>query len=144
MELTSKDMNGYWEYSDNPALLKKVIDNMTNMSITVKSLGTMTPPWGNELGEEVAAYTIILSDCRSYHTFEYYDSIKNTQEDKDPCLYDILCCIRSDYYLPTDFDEFVEEFGYKKGLHDRWDEIVAHVEELQYFFLDSEIEAFPS
>ena len=47
-------------------------------------------------------------------SFNFGDSIRNTQQGKKPRLYDILTTVGLEYFSPDNFEDFCSEFGYKQ------------------------------
>lgn len=62
-------------------------------------------------------------------------------------LYTILCCCKSDFYIPIDFDDFCLEFGYNNDSIKAkrvWEECLKQSSKLQKIFLEKEVECLPN
>ena len=65
-------------------------------------------------------FDVTLSNKKGRYRFQFGNSIGNTYKEdwsgqlmhikKKPTSYDVLTCLG--YYYPSDFDEFISEFGY--------------------------------
>ena len=115
-----KHFENYLEYSEYPEKLQKWLDSYnTNLSITI--VGTIPSPFSE--GHRSLLHTVVLNG----YSFPFYgshnDAIdhkkrKEWHAKKPPTLakantlYNVLCSIRGEYYIPEFFDEFCDEFGY--------------------------------
>jgi hypothetical protein len=61
-------------------------------------------------------------------------------------LYSVLCCVRSDYFIPISFKDFCSEFGYDDSIKAKniWKRCLEQSSKLQKIFTDDEIECLPS
>lgn len=76
--------------------------------------------------------------------FDFWGSIKDAEDGKEPTAYDILACISSDAYTPETFAEFCGEFGYEadsiKALQ-TFRRVSNFAKRLREFFTTAELEA---
>jgi hypothetical protein len=82
-------------------------------------------------------------DCIS---FEFGDSLNNTEFNLKPSLYDILCCIKTDFNCPDDFNNFCSEYGYNDdSIRDKgiFEKCKKQSEKLHLIFEEDEIQLFP-
>ncbi len=77
----------------------------------IKSIGLRNPNWDSK--RDVNAYRVTLSNKRHTWSFDFFDSIKNTEDKKSASLdfYSVLACMG--HYTPESFDEFCSNFGYE-------------------------------
>lgn len=63
--------------------------------------------------QDVNSYRVTLKNKKHSYTFEFFDSIKNTEENKKATydFYSVLVCLG--YYISDDFDDFCSDFGYE-------------------------------
>lgn len=85
-----------------------------NSSLTecdIRFLNKDFPSWQNK--EQVNKYSVTLKNKKHSYTFDFYDSIKNTNDKKSSVLnfYNVLACLS--LYYPENFDDFINEFGYE-------------------------------
>ena len=58
-------------------------------------------------------YKVILTNkARQQYSFIYYTSIKDTEDNIIPSIYDVLACVQK-YEIDPDLQNFVDEFGYE-------------------------------
>ena len=46
--------------------------------------------------------------------FDFWNSVKDVQNGKEPTAYDVLACISGDVFCPETFKDFCGEYGYDK------------------------------
>lgn len=51
-------------------------------------------------------------DARKSVSFDFWNSLNDSQQGKTPSAYDVLACISSDYYTPDTFEDFCSNYGY--------------------------------
>lgn len=64
-----------------------------------------------------------------------------------PILYNVLSCVRSDFYCPENFPDFCVEYGYDEDsikAQNIFNDCVKHARKLKSVIKPEEIEAFPS
>lgn len=85
-----------------------LVDAKTTLNIN--HTGQAIPKWGKQL---VNKYSCTLKNTRGSLSFEFYDSIHNTEKRKSLRLdfYSVLACLNT--YTPENFDDFCAEFGYE-------------------------------
>ena len=77
--------------------------------------------------------------CPTSISFDFWNSLNDSQKGERPSAYDILACISSDVSMPTDPDELISEIGPMKVK-----QALASCEftkRLQAFFTEAEISA---
>lgn len=81
----------------------------TETTCDIQFRGLVTPSWGKQ---DVNSYKVTLKNKKHTYTYEFYDSIKNTEDGKKATydFYSVLACMHLNYC--RDFDEFCSEFGY--------------------------------
>lgn len=91
----------------------KAIDFLieTETKCEIRLIGLAFPNWQNET--PVNKYEVTLRNKRSNYTFDFYSSIKDTENKRSLPLdfYSVLACLSS--YYPESFDEFLADFGYE-------------------------------
>lgn len=55
-------------------------------------------------------YKVVLIRDTKTMQFDFWDSIRNTEEEKKPTVYDVLSCL--EWYELGDFDDFCYNYGY--------------------------------
>lgn len=97
----------------------------TDTTCDIELIGLRNTTWGSK--RDVNAYNVTLKNAKHSYTFEFFDSINNTEKNKSARLdfYSVLVCMR--HYIPESFDEFCSDFGYEfkneteyikaKGIH---------------------------
>jgi len=92
---------------------RQAIDFLTSSytKIDISHNGCDYPQW--QKSSKVNKYLVTLRNSKHTYSFEFFDSIKNTEDNKS-CKYDfysVLACLS--YYTPESFDDFCSEFGYE-------------------------------
>ena len=94
------------KYSDSPEKIESILSGKFHWWIT--RIESASNKWGS-----FYKYAIKIKYKGKSLSFEFSDSIQNRIDGKmTPCLYDILCSIRSEYYLAQDYpciDDFAKE-----------------------------------
>ena len=82
----------------------------TETTCEIEFTGLSKPSWGNT---RVNSYRVTLKNKKHEYIFDFYDSIKNTEENKKATydFYSVLACMS--HYTPESFDDFCSEFGYE-------------------------------
>lgn len=92
---------------------KQAIDFLleTKTTCDIVKIGLSNTPWDGK--KRVNKYEVTLKNERGEYTFDFYDSIKNTEEGKSATLdfYSVLACLDLDY--SSDFDDFCANYGYE-------------------------------
>lgn len=85
-----------------------LLETQTTCDIVFEGLAS--PPWDKK--RKVNSYSVTLKNAKHSYTFEFFDSINNTEKGKKSTLdfYSVLACMS--YTTPESFDEFCSEFGY--------------------------------
>ncbi len=101
----------------------------------------------------------LIKETYQYHGRKYFTrEVKEFHELKNKIfldyreiqlsmLYLILCCVRSEFYIPPIFEDFCSEFGYdtnSRKAFSMWQESLKVSQKFQSIFTDEEIESFPS
>lgn len=83
----------------------------TKTKIKIESLYKDYPNWQRE--HMVNKYRVTLKNKKHSYNYEFFDSIKNTQDNSSLKynFYSVLACLG--FYTPDLFDEFCSEFGYE-------------------------------
>jgi hypothetical protein len=83
----------------------------TNTTCDIEKMGLSSPSWGKK--RKVNTYRVTLKNSRHIWSFDFYDSIKNTEDNKSArfSFYSVLACMS--YSTPESFDDFCAEFGYE-------------------------------
>ena len=82
----------------------------TNTICDIVSTGTKSPSWDNK--HKVNAYSVTLKNSKHSYTFEFFDSINNTEKLKSARFdfYSVLAGMG--HCTPESFDEFCSDYGY--------------------------------
>lgn len=94
---------------------KQAVDFLTETETTceIVFLGLRSPTWDRIKKREVNVYKVTLKNEKHSYTFEFFDSISNTEKGKKATydFYSVLACMG--HYTPESFDDFCSEFGYE-------------------------------
>ncbi len=91
-------------------------------------------------------YEITIKRNNKAIKFRYGDSVFNTNEGKDPKIYDILACVKMDFYVADSFEEFCYEFCYDKDsrkIEKLFKRCLRQSQKLHLIFNDDEINWLP-
>jgi len=82
----------------------------TNTICDIVFKGVRSSSWDNN--RNVNTYDVTLKNSKHSYTFEFFDSINNTEKGKSAVLdfYSVLACMG--HYTPESFDEFCSDYGY--------------------------------
>lgn len=82
----------------------------TKTQISIESKGQSKASWTNA---NVNQYEVTLKNQKHEYSFDYYDSIYNTEKNKSSKydFYSAIACL--DSYVSDSFDEFCLDFGYE-------------------------------
>ena len=111
------------------------------LTLNIAFKGDKCPPWEilcNASHGDRYRVTLRRKDSKSI-SFDFWNSWKDSHEGKRPTAYDVLACISSDAYAPTDPDEVAEEYGDIKP--SQAIAVAKFAKRLQAFFIDDELEA---
>ncbi len=91
---------------------RQAIDFLVNTETTceITFLGLSMPDWGKQ---KVNHYEVTLKNKRGEFTFNFWDSINNTEKGKKLGydFYSVLACLSLNHH--EDFDDFLSEFDFK-------------------------------
>jgi hypothetical protein len=91
---------------------KKAIDFLFDAETVcvINFLGLNKPHWGTK---KVNHYEVTLKNKKSEFTFNFWDSINNTEKGKKSTydFYSVLACLSLNYF--QNFDDFLREDGYE-------------------------------
>jgi hypothetical protein len=134
---------------------KQAQEFLNRFGLTVKAaFGTSKcPPWdehkhGCTHGDQYRVTIKRIGADRVYYkgepgprsiSFDFWNSYADMRANKRPTAYDILACISSNAYAPTDPDEVSEEYGGVKP--SQAIAVARFARRLQDFFSEGEIEA---
>ena len=139
------------DYSEKPAMLMLLL---AKLDISVKFTGIKE--YFNDKKERLTGQFRIIRDNEViifdfgfslYDTEIFNSTYKDKQEFFNNLLYNCLCSCKSDYYIPSDFEEFCSEFGYNSdSIKDKklWEKCLKQSNKLQKIFSENEIECLPS
>lgn len=85
------------------------------VSIRFKERGPVDG-WGDHA--EHNTYSVLVRRNGKGWTYDFHDSIHNTERGLTPTAYDVLSCVEQ--YDPGTIDDFVREFGYEVHC---WDDV---------------------
>lgn len=85
-----------------------LVDSET--SCDIRFVGLESPRWSKN---KVNKYSVALKNMTHSYSFEFFDSINNTERKKSLKydFYSVLACLS--YYTPDSFDDFCAYFGYE-------------------------------
>lgn len=104
----------FGKYSDDRENLKKLLK-----SLSIKIDFLKYDKYFQDDKEKRNIYTVTMRRNGKQISFTFGDSIRNSKngemmsEDVPDSIYSILACCRSDFYVPENFKEFCNEFGYE-------------------------------
>jgi len=83
----------------------------TDTTCDIELIGQDFSSWNKK--SKVNKYSVTLKNKRHSYTFDFWDSIANTEKNKKAKydFYSILACVTK--YVPDSFDEFCSDFGYE-------------------------------
>ena len=105
---------------------KQATDFLTRHGLKLRATfkGDRCPPWAGDPGRKVGGE---CPDCGTIHgaryrvtiwrqgggrlTFDFWNSLQDSQDGTTPTAYDVLACISGDYYTPETCEEFCGEYG---------------------------------
>ena len=83
--------------------------NRSGAALKIELVGrAINKDWGGNDFRNL--YNVTLTTSKGKFRFDFWDSIYNTERDKEPTAYDILACLTK--YDPGTFEDFCSEFGY--------------------------------
>lgn len=84
----------------------------TETTCDIQLMGLRNPNWKSD-SKAVNCYNVTLKNKNHTYSFDFYDSIKNTEENKSAKFnfYSVLACMG--HYTSESFDEFCSNFGYE-------------------------------
>lgn len=92
---------------------KQVINFLikSNSKIDIKYLGQSFTPWNNSA--LVNKYLVTLKTSKHIYNYDFYDSIKNTNDNKKATYdyYSVLAALC--HTVPKNFDDFCSDYGYE-------------------------------
>jgi hypothetical protein len=74
----------------------------------IKYFGYDSPPWDSETKRN--HYKVTLSSPSGRYTFDFWDSIRATEQGTEPNEYAALSCL--EWYVANTFEEFCSDCGY--------------------------------
>lgn len=82
----------------------------TETTCSIVKIGQSMPSWGKQA---VNMYSVTLTNKKGSYSFNFYDSINNTEKNKSATLdfYSVLACLDLNYC--NDFDDFCANYGYE-------------------------------
>jgi len=134
------------KYSDSPKKIESILTGKFHWWIT--RIESASNKWGS-----FYKYAIKIKYKGKSLSFEFSDSIQNRIDGKmTPCLYDILCSIRSDYYLAQDYpciDDFAGAFYDKSSIKisevlKTHSQLLKFAKDIGRVFSEDELDCFPS
>jgi len=140
MELNETELKTILEYAEAETH-EQLKELLKEISIKIKFIET-----GLYFDEERNIYEITIRRSNKAIKFKYGDSIKNTQERNQPRIYDILTCIKMDFYCPDNFKDFCGEYGYyEDSIKSKKDfnRCLRQSEKLHLIFNDDEVRILP-
>jgi len=132
------------EYSEKPEELKQLLKEIKVYIGEPRFMSYFEDDKEKNINRNVYTVTIKRNGLRI--SFKFGDSIINTQEGKQPELYDILACLQSDYFIPDNFKDFCSEFGYNEDsikTKKLYKKCISQSQKLKAIFKDNEIEVMP-
>jgi hypothetical protein len=110
-----------------------------SLTLRVAFKGCQCPPWDDDghIHGDCYRVTIKRPSGRSL-SFDFWNSLYDAQQGKEPGPYDILACLSSDIDVPTDIDEIAAELGPMKP--SRAIAIARFSQRLRNFFTEDEQE----
>lgn len=96
--------------------------------------------------EERNIYEITIRRHNKAIKFRFGDSIANTQKGEQPRVYDVLTCIKNDFFCPDNFKDFCDEYGYdedSRKAHETFKRCLKQSHKLTLIFSDEEIKTLP-
>jgi hypothetical protein len=158
------------QYSDDEIALDAILERLT---ISVTCIGVETR---DGVKERNLRYNVSVTYNNKTITFEFGTSIADTSILLDrrvltfygkekykelsssgygaavrkimvDWLYSVLCCMRSDSYIPEEFEDFCSEFGYdtdSRKAETTHRACIAQSRKIHSLFTDSELASFPS
>jgi hypothetical protein len=93
---------------------KQAVDFLieTKTTCEIEFIGLRKPNWDNGK-REVNSYKVTLKNARHTWSFDFFDSVHNTEKNirANYNFYSVLSCMG--HYTPESFDEFCSDYGYE-------------------------------
>lgn len=86
-------------------------------------------------------YQVTLKNSKGACVFDFFGSINDFEQGKEPSEYDILACL--DYHTSNSFENFCADFGYdsdSRKTNKIWKSSLKQSNELRAIFTDEQIE----
>ena len=139
------DYEHLYSYSEHPEKLKSLLGEL---KVSIKDMGIKKHFPEDKATRRVLEVT--LERAGRSVSFEFGQSIVDTEKTLKKLvsglLYDVLACCGADYYIPTSFNDFCDEFGYNQdSIRDRETFINCKEQQskLEQIFSDDEIDCLP-
>ena len=139
------DYEHLYSYSEHPEKLKSLLGEL---KVSIKDMGIKKHFPEDKATRRVLEVT--LERAGRSVSFEFGQSIVDTEKPLKKLvsglLYDVLACCGADYYIPTSFNDFCDEFGYNQdSIRDRETFINCKEQQskLEQIFTDDEIDCLP-
>lgn len=115
------------------------------LKVSITYLDNKPPKWDEEsYDHNHYIVRITRKSTRKSLTFQFWDSIANSEKGERPTPYDVLACISSDSYKYDSFQDFCGEVGYNtdsiKAL-ETWKRYDSLSKRMNRFFSSEELEA---
>lgn len=110
------------------------------LTVKAEQKGDRCPPWEDGKCIHGDRYRVTLRKGRRSLSFDFWNSLNDMQNGKEPGYYNILSCVSSDATGPTDPDEVAAEYGGDM----KPSQAIASAKfagQLQAFFTEDEIDA---
>ena len=145
VKINNTDYEHLYSYSEHPEKLKSLLGEL---KVSIKDMGKKK--YFPDDKEERRVLEITLERSGRSISFEFGQSIVDTEKPlhklESGLLYDVLVCCGVEYYIPTAFSEFCDEFGYNHDSIRNRETFINCKEQqskLEQIFSDDEIDCLP-
>ena len=134
------DTKHCFEYSENPSQLKTLL---TQIKVFISK-----PVYKKYFKNDTECrnvYKVTITKGKVKISFNFGDSIRNTEEGFEPELYDILSSVSCEYNTPETFDDFIFEFGYDYSTETKrlFNKCTKHSLKLKKIFTNEDMDCLP-
>lgn len=111
-----------------------------NAKMTITLSNTKTPKNWESKGDH-NHYRVTIKTSLGRYSFDFWGSINDAREGKDPTEYDVIACL--EWNTPESFEDFCAEYGYEEDsrkAENIWKDCRKMTKRLNAIFTESQIE----
>jgi len=108
--------------------------------------GDRCPPWDDKEHIHGDRYRITIKregykGRRCSLSFDFWNSLRDSQEGKEPTAYSVLACISGDYHVPDTLEEFCSDYGFdadSRKAEQTFRRVSSFAQKMRAFFTEAE------